>query len=115
MYSRVGTEDWVPQHASEADFRARTRELVDDLVEWLDKDLHGRVLRELEKLQDEERTTRQLIEIVKKYRKTREARLKEGLDSIEDVLRKAGVSTELSGRIRRRLESSGEIRSRLSR
>ena len=69
MYSRVGTEDWVPQHASEADFRSRTRGLVADLVDWLDKDLHGRVLREFKKLDDEEQTTERLIEAIEKTRR----------------------------------------------
>ena len=115
MYSRVGTEDWVPEHATEAEFRSRTHELVEDLVEWLEKDLHRRVLTELGKLQDEEQTPEKLIEVVEGIRETRAARLKEGLDSIEHVLLEAGIAPELSGKIRRRLESNGNIRSRLTR
>ena len=115
MYSRVGTEDWVPAHASDIDFRSRTHELVDDLVEWLETDLHRRVLKELDKLQDEEQTPEKLIEVVERLKKTKEARRREGLDSIERVLRDAGIGPELSGRIRRRLESNSDVRSRLSR
>ena len=115
MYSRVGTEDWVPQYATEAEFRNRTRELVDDLVVWLDRDLHRRVLAELCELQDEEQTQEKLLEVVEKNRTTREAKLREVLDSIEDVLLSVGIVPELSGKIRRRLESNSNIRSRLSR
>lgn len=115
MYSRVGTEDWVPQHASEADFGARTRGLVGNLVAWLDKDIHRKVLRELEKLEDKERTTEKLIEIIEQNKKTREVKLKESLDSIEGVLLDVGIETELCSRIRRRLESDSSIKSRLSR
>lgn len=115
MYSRVGTEDWVPQHATETEFRKRTRELVEDLVGWLEKDLHRRVLAELDELEDEERTPEKLLEVVESNVKTREGKLKEGLDSIEQVLRGADVEPELIGRIRRRLESNSDIRSRLSR
>ena len=115
MYSRVGTEDWVPEHATEAEFRSRTCELVEDLVGWLEKDLHQRVLKELRKLQDEQQTPEKLIEVVGQIRKTREAKLKDGLDSIERVLHEAGIEPVLSGKIRRRLESNGNIRSRLSR
>ena len=115
MYSRVGTEDWVPQHASEADFRSRTRGLVADLVDWLDKDLHGRVLRELKKLDDEEQTTERLIEIIEKNKKTKEIKLKESLDAIEEVLLDVGIESERCGKIRRRLESNSNIKSRLSR
>lgn len=115
MYSRVGTEDWVPQHATEEEFRGRTCALVEDTVVWLDKDLHRRVLAEFGKLQDEERTQEKFIEVVETNQKTKAAKLREGLDSIEDVLRAVGIVPELSGKIRRRLESNHNIRSRLSR
>ena len=115
MYSRVGTEDWVPEYATEAEFRSRIHKLVEDLVEWLEKDLHRRVLRELEKLEDGQRTPEKVIEVVEQVLETREARLKDGLDSIERVIREAGVEPVLSGKIRRRLESNSNIRSRLSR
>lgn len=115
MYSRVGTEDWVPVHATEAQFRSRTGGLVEDVVGWLDKDLHRRVLAELRELQDEEQTPERLVEVVERIQKTRDARLSDGLDVIEGVLRGAGIGAELSGTIRRRLASNGDIRSRLSR
>lgn len=115
MYSRVGTEDWVPQHASEADFRSRTQELIAKVALWLDKDLHRRVLKEMERLPGEERTTERVLEVVKRISKTREARLKEGLDSIEGVLRAAEADPELIIKVRNRLESDSNIRSRLSR
>ena len=102
MYSRVGTEDWVPQHATEEEFRGRTCALVEDTVVWLDKDLHRRVLAEFGKLQDEERTPEKFIEVVETNQKTKAAKLREGLDSIEDVLRAVGIVPELSGKIRRR-------------
>ena len=104
MYSRVGTEDWVPEHATAEEFRSRVRNLVDGLVDWLEKDLHQRVLRELGKLRDEQQTTKKLIEVVERIRKPREARLQASLDSIEQVIRDVGVVPEVSGRIRRRLD-----------
>ena len=115
MYSRVGTEDWVPGHVPEAEFRSRIGELVKNVVGWLDKDLHRRVLAELRGLQDEEQTLEKLIEVVERHKKSRDARLNEALDSIEGVLRGAGITDELSRTIRRRLASNGNIRSRLSR
>lgn len=115
MYSRVGTEGCVPEDATAEEFRSRVRNLVDDLVDWLEKDLHQRVLREPEKLQNEQQTAEKLFEVVEKIRKPREARLQASLDSIEQVIRDVGVVPEVSGRIRRRLESNNEIRSRLSR
>ena len=115
MYSRVGTEDWVPMHATEAEFRSRTGELVEDVVVWLEKDLHRRVLADLGELDGEEQTLEKLIEVVKRNKKTKDARLNEGLDLIEDVLRGADVAAELSRTIRRRLASNSDIRSRLSR
>ena len=89
--------------------------MVEDLVEWLERDLHRRVLAELEKLGKEERTPERLVEIVEKNRKTKGVRLKEGLDSIEGVLGDAGLAPDLIKKIRRRLESNSTIRSRLSR
>lgn len=115
MYSRVGTEDWVPEHATEEEFRSRVHTLVEDLVDWIEKDLHQRVLRELGRLQDEQQTTEMLVEVVGKIQKPREARLQERLDFIEQVIRDVGVVPELSGRIRRRLESNNDLRSKLSR
>ena len=115
MYSRVGTEDWVPQHTSNKEFRTRTCELVEDVVGWVDRDLYRPVLKELDKLEAEEQTPEKLVEVVEAVRKTREAKLKEALDSIESVIRKAGVDPDLSGKVRRRLENDSNIRSRLSR
>ena len=115
MYSRVGTEDWVPQHTSDKEFRTRTCELVEDVVGWVDRDLYRPVLKELDKFEAEEQTPEKLVEVVEAVRKTREAKLKEALDSIESVIRKAGVEPDLSGKVRRRLENDSNIRSRLSR
>ena len=115
MYSRVGTEDWVSEHATEEEFRSRTQKLVEDLVDWVERDVHIRVLRAMSKLQDEEQTTERLVEIVESVRKSKEEKLQEGLDSIERVLRDVDIPPELRIRIRRRLASHNDIRSRLSR
>lgn len=37
MYSRVGTEDWVPDNASEADWREILETVLDDSFRWLDE------------------------------------------------------------------------------
>ena len=115
MYSRVGTEDWVPEHATPAQFRSRTKHLVDDVVEWLEQGLHRRVVAELCKLQEEEQTRERLQEVVERSQKTKDTKLQEGLDSIVGVLVNAGISAEQSGKIRRRLESNSDISSRLRR
>jgi hypothetical protein len=35
MYSRIGTEDWVPDHASQEEFRDRIKRAIDGLCPWI--------------------------------------------------------------------------------
>ena len=117
MYSRIGTEDWVPGHTTQKEFQARATRLVEDLVEveWIEKNLHRRVLRDLEKLREDQQTGERLIHVIEKNRMSREGRIQEGLDSIERILEGNGIEPSLMNRIRGRLDSSSFIRSKLSR
>lgn len=117
MYSRIGTEDWVPGHTTQKDFQARATRMVEDLVEveWIEKDLHRRVLRDLEKLREDQQTDELLVDVIEKNRMSREDRIQKGLDSIESILEGIWIEPSLMKRIRGRLDSSSYIRSKLSR
>jgi hypothetical protein len=36
MYSRVGTDDWVPDHATDETFKARIDDILEQVVMWVD-------------------------------------------------------------------------------
>jgi hypothetical protein len=36
IYSRVGTDDWVPNHSSERDFNERAKRYADSLCQWVE-------------------------------------------------------------------------------
>jgi hypothetical protein len=91
------------------------RLLVVDLVDWLEQDLHTRALNELKKLPPASCTPEKLVEVVSILKRTKETRFRDSLDAVQSVLVEAGVSEDESSRIRRRLESSPDVRAKLSR
>ncbi|MBF0524203.1 MAG: hypothetical protein HQK56_03800 [Deltaproteobacteria bacterium] len=72
LYSRVGTDDWVPKYYSAPDFKKLTEEPVNksDFVLWLDSPIHRRVLKELEKIPFDDLSPELLEKSIKKNKKT---------------------------------------------
>jgi len=115
MYSRIATEDWLPDNATEDVFQARVREIVDDpeLVLWLEKDVHSRVLAQLRKVERSARTVDSLMAIVAEVKAQKEARRADMIRLIGQTLSDCGVSEEAIEHATKRLENNSDFRSRV--
>lgn len=115
MYSRVGTEDWLPHQCNKDRWEKLTRGPLDDsnLVLWIERDIHTKVLSALQKLSQEEQTMERLEAVVADVKKDREHRRKDMLRTIATVLESLKVDQQLISAATARLEGNPEFRSRV--
>ncbi len=116
LYSRVGTPDWVPEHASEEEFKDRIERTLDDLCFWADakaisfveqKQKRQRKVQEPEYSMQAEEIFIALEEYVAKAESKRD-------ELVNMVIRLAGeklpgVSADSLERLRKRLMNASEL------
>ncbi len=111
-YSRVGTDDWTPNHATVDAFKKATRKPIDDLesVTWLEGPVHREVLKRLKILPAGEQTIEKLEEVIREIGKTKDAKRAAILDKISTMLVDLAVEPETAQKLRARLESDAVFR-----
>ena len=115
-YARVATADWIPDNATEEEWKAQIRTMLtvaSDAVTWLPRD----VLRMLkERLADADQDGPvdpvRVAEIVRECQRVRDKTLGELLDVVEDVV-SGYASKEVAGRVRYHLANEENFRKRL--
>lgn len=115
MYSRVGTEDWLPHQCNRERWEALTRQPLQDekLVLWLERDIHDKVLRELKKLPEESWTDEQFEMAVTKFSKDKEQRRREMLETIAASLKQFSIDDETISSVTRHLDGNSDFRKRV--
>jgi hypothetical protein len=114
-YSRVGTDDWLPNHATKEKFEHATRQPIDDLksVTWLEGPIHKEALKRLRALPSGERSIEKLEEVIKEVGRARDAKRLQVLDTIAGTLKALSVDAEVIQRARARLESDPSFRANI--
>ncbi len=99
MYSRVGTEDWLPKQCTKETWMRLTRDPADDpnLILWLERDIHTRVITALKKLPDDKVNAQEFERIFEGVTKDKEQRRSEMLDTIRNTLIELNVDEEVVG------------------
>jgi len=92
-YSRIGTEDWVPNNTDKTTFNNKIRSAIEQVEEitWLEKDVHKFILKELKKLPPEQQTLQKFEELAALKKDANKRAQKEILEVIEKELKKAEV------------------------
>lgn len=114
LYSRIGTDDWYGKGDVELSrFKEIAgRPLIDsELVVWLRKDLHLRVMKKLKAIENP--TTDDFSRIVKEEIAVSENNKKEALDLIEAELIKLNIDSETAQRVKQRLNNNQAFFNRL--
>ena len=105
-YSRVATEDWVPDHVSKSDFDEMIRSKLDhDDYLWINKEIFKKAIAELKTLPEEDRSIDSLEEITKELHKGRRVRKESVLDAVAKVISAFEISESEVSSVRRQLES----------
>lgn len=114
-YSRIGTEDWLPDNATEERFREATRQPINDLetVTWLEGPTHRETLKRLKALPPGEHTLTKLEEVIKEVGRAKTAKRKQVLEVISSVLKDLSVDGEVIRKTRARLESDPAFRTNI--
>jgi hypothetical protein len=109
LYSRVGTEDWLEKQQEAVQFRELTQQPAKDpdLVLWLDKDVHKKVLDTLKALADPK--PEDLQKAIADTVKSRETRKGEVLSIIANVLSDLSVPDDTIRKVRTRLENRADF------
>jgi hypothetical protein len=103
MYSRIGTEDWVPAHHTKAEFSATVESILDQSCQWVDE----RKIKEAAKQIDPILRGRG-AEAIRAFIESREVknRKQEAIDRILDLLRDLGaVSPEGEAKVKKVLDN----------
>jgi hypothetical protein len=114
LYSRIGTEDWLPRQCTEEQFRKYIEDPLKDtsLMLCLEIDIHRKILDKLSKLQQEERTIEKFRALVEELNSQKEVRRNEMLDIIESELSKIElVDKGTLETLKKRLRSDPKFRS----
>jgi hypothetical protein len=106
MYSRVGTVDWVPDHLTEPQFKAKVSQILDDPVQWVDENQ----LKAAKKTSPGDTPTRKKLRAHVNGTKapTRKERL---LDAVLKIVcqQVAGVDDKALKKLRQRLENDPQV------
>lgn len=107
LYSRIGTEDWLPGQCTPEKFQQYIQEPLEapKLVLWIEDSTHKKVIKALKRYNEEELTYKLLEEEVKKHRETKAKRKEEVLDIIHSVLLESEVNEEKIPKLLLRLEN----------
>ncbi len=113
LYSRIGTEDWVPVHSTQQDSVRRCEAPISDadLVMWLDPDIHRWVLQKLEAVKNP--TEDDLKRVVEEITSERKARKDRVLGIIAEELSATSVQPETTKMVVGRLKNRQDFRSAL--
>ncbi len=110
-YSRVATEDWVPDHASKQKFDDMVESNLDrdDLVVWIEEGLFAKALKGLKKLPVEEQSLESLEEIVGGLHQAREVRKEAVLKTVAATMQECDVSDSVASTVCGRLRSDSDF------
>lgn len=105
LYSRIGTADWVPEYSTRADFDLRVKKLIEGLVYWVEKDIHKRVLKDLDEKPVEALVSDDLLAAIEAHKRRKEASLQAAADAVGNVLTDLGVTADLIEKAKTRLRN----------
>lgn len=111
LYSRIGTEDWVPMHATRSEFTQEVTSKVRDVeVIWLEKRSHKRVVAELEGLPSKEQTIVKLEELIGEAHRDKQTHLADLVALVREEAESIGIDQERVERLATRLRSRPELK-----
>jgi hypothetical protein len=115
IYSRIGTDDWLPGNCDAVYFKdATTRPLEnEDLVLWLDKEIHKKVVSEMKVLPPDERTIDCMKAIIERLKQAKVGRLDEILNTIANTLVQLGVEPGVVQNATQRLKNEPSFTTRV--
>lgn len=112
MYSRIGTDDWVPTVESEQDFQKRAQAIVDPLALWLERDIYKSVTKEISTLGGQSPVTLEALrQFIESSKKAKDVRVSEAIDQIAQVLSTLGVDPATIERTKNHLRVKQTFRS----
>jgi hypothetical protein len=115
IYSRVGTEDWLPDQCTPDVFLRHARAPAENegLVLWLEQDVYSKVLKTLKNAPPGEWTEERLKAEVKTATQTKASRRAQALERVSQALSHLGLAEGQIDGVVLRLENDPEFRSHI--
>jgi hypothetical protein len=110
LFSRIGTEDWVPKNCTGERFKELTEQPLADpnLVLWLNKEVHRKVMQDLKQLADPDEDD--LKRAIAKAVQTRENKKIEVIKIVSTVLQEMKLPDNIVSTVRQRLENRPDFK-----
>jgi hypothetical protein len=113
LFGRVGTEDWLPHHATPEEFEALRTEPLESAAAWIPPEAHAKVLKILKGLPPAEQTEERLHRAVEEVLQEREGRLADALDQVAAVLSNLNIPDDVIVNARKHLRNRSSFTARI--
>jgi hypothetical protein len=112
-YSRIGTQDWVPEkYSEEKDFSSYINGMIEqtyEQVDWLEDSVYNKISKEFRKLNPDERTKEKYADLIEIYKSTKTIRKKDFIEQIKELFADLGVPEETIIKYSRRVSNDSKI------
>lgn len=109
LYSRIDTDDWVPDFANAETFYGRLRQGIEGEAVWLQRDIQVKALKQLKSLDPKDRNKEKFSEIITSLGRIKNQKRDSLLAAVVDIMTELNIPPENIGKFRRRLESHSDF------
>ena len=110
-YSRIGTQDWVPDNIAEPEFKRMVGQVLDEKEDflWVDDRVFAKTIKELQSVPIDNVTIQMFQEIAARKEKEKAERKEEFLSEAERILLALNVDPAVTQKARLRMGNSAVI------
>lgn len=87
MYSRVGTDDWIPKVGSSSDLNKRVTHLLGDNIVWIESSDKKEILAALRSLPEDKRTRKDVLREIEALKKKKVPKIQQVVSRVEELVR----------------------------
>ncbi len=87
MYSRVGTDDWVPNTLNKSNFSKKIDDIINSSASWCEKDIISEIKRNPDLIRDFTESPENMNTFIEEYRKKIKTKKEKLLDVLNDILK----------------------------
>lgn len=87
MYSRVGTEDWVPDNINRTDFSKKIDDVINCTAKWCEKDIISYIENNPSLIQEFVKSPENINSFIEKFRSNRKTKKEELLNTLSGILK----------------------------
>jgi hypothetical protein len=109
MYSRVATDDWVPQTCGDERFKEMIAEIANEACVWVDASLRQKLSDAVKLIPEQERTTDRVLAEYKKLKEAKRDKKKLLINRLGELLAEQQIDADVVRQVKNLVASDPEI------